>query len=68
VKGVNTTSSSTPTTTPWAASAISAWNTTSASTEFGVADLVSFLQKKGFRTRTAVNPVHADLGFLYAAR
>lgn len=37
-------------------------------TRYDHTDLVSFLKEKGFKVRTAVNPVHAHLGFLYARR
>ena len=37
-------------------------------TRFSHIDLVNYLQKKGFQVRTAPNPVHGHLGFLYAFR
>jgi FkbM family methyltransferase len=37
-------------------------------TKFSHADLVDYLQKRGFHVRTAPNPVHNHLGFLYAFR
>jgi len=37
-------------------------------TKFSHADLVEYLQKRGFHVRTAPNPAHKHLGFLYAFR
>jgi FkbM family methyltransferase len=37
-------------------------------TRFSHTDLVDYLQKRGFQVRTAPNPVHGHLGFLYAFR
>lgn len=35
-------------------------------TQYSHQDLANFLQKKGFIVQTTVNPVHEDLGFLFA--
>jgi len=35
-------------------------------TKFSHTDLMDYLQKKGFQVRTVPNPVHSNLGFLYA--
>jgi len=37
-------------------------------TRFSHTDLIDYLQKMGFQVRTAPNPVHDHLGFLYAFR
>ena len=37
-------------------------------TRFSHTDLVDYMEQKGFQVRTAPNPVHSYLGFLYAYR
>lgn len=35
-------------------------------TKFSHIDLINYLQQKGFQVKTTTNPVHSNLGFLYA--
>jgi FkbM family methyltransferase len=37
-------------------------------TKFSHTDLVTYLQQRGFKVKTVPNPVHSNLGFLYASQ
>ena len=37
-------------------------------TRFGRQDMIAFLEKNGYQTRLTLNPVHAELAYLYAER